>query len=401
MQEAPASSRSSRAFRLVVAVVLVGAALKLAAVVVVPMVAGVFLAVLAHPLKRRVAGAMPRRLQWVGVLVAFLAVLLGVSAFASLLALSGREVANALRERRPKIEQAIGDLRGRLERNGVPSSAIPGPAAPRGGAQGAPAGAGAPPAAAPDGAAPAPRTPPGGQGSGGGEAAGGAAKRVGSALLGTIGGLLLALGFCALALAEAGQTKERFTRAVGRDRAPAVLDAVDETTSAFRHYAWVKSLTSLITGTATFLASLALGIPLAWVWGLLAFLLEYVPSVGSVIAIVPPVAMALADGGPTDGLVALLVIGSLQVLLGNIVDPRIEGRLMQISPFGVLLSIVLWGWLWGPAGALLAVPMTVAIVIAARHIPGARGLAALLAGDGVGENGGARDGPPPAARRGR
>ena len=56
---------------------------------------------------------------------------------------------------------------------------------------------------------------------------------------------------------------------------------------------------------------------------------------------------------------------------------------MAISPFGVLLSIVFWGWLWGPVGALLAVPLTVAIVIACRHIPGAQGVATVVAGDGV------------------
>jgi predicted PurR-regulated permease PerM len=162
---------------------------------------------------------------------------------------------------------------------------------------------------------------------------------------------------------------------------PPVLDTVDEATRAFRRYAWVKTLTSAITGVASWLAALAFGLPLAWVWGLLAFLLEYVPSVGSLIAIVPPTLMALAVDGPSRALLVFLGIGTLQVLLGNVVDPKLEGRYMAVSPFVVLLSIVLWGWLWGPVGALLAVPMTVAVVITARHIPGARGLATLVSDD--------------------
>jgi AI-2 transport protein TqsA len=73
----------------------------------------------------------------------------------------------------------------------------------------------------------------------------------------------------------------------------------------------------------------------------------------------------------------------MQIVLGNVVDPKLEGRLMRLSPLGVLLSIVLWGWLWGALGALLAVPLTVAIAIACRHIRGARGVATVLAGDGM------------------
>jgi AI-2 transport protein TqsA len=198
-----------------------------------------------------------------------------------------------------------------------------------------------------------------------------------------LGGLVLALGFALLGLAEAGEVRRRIAHLGRGGGARRALDAIDEAAQAFRRYVWVKSLTSAITGVATWLAALAFGLPLAWVWGFLAFLLEYVPSVGSLIAIMPPTLMALAEDGPARAAAVFVTVGAIQIVLGNVVDPRLEGRLMAISPFGVLLSIIFWGWLWGPVGALLAVPLTVAFVIASRHIPGAHGVATVVAGDGV------------------
>jgi predicted PurR-regulated permease PerM len=200
--------------------------------------------------------------------------------------------------------------------------------------------------------------------------------------------LLLTLAFAALGLAEADEVRRRIAHVGNGGGARRALAAIDEAVPAFRRYVWVKTLTSAVTGVATWLAALAFGLPLAWVWGFLAFLLEYIPSVGSALAVLPPTLMALAEGGVQKAAAVLLVVGGLQVFFGNVVDPRLEGKLMSLSPFGVLLSIVFWGWLWGPAGALLAVPLTVAVVIACRHIPGARGVATVVAGDGVPERDG-------------
>ncbi len=355
--------------------IVVAAALKLAQPVLVPLVAGVFLAVVARPVQRRVAEALPGRLRWLGLVVAMLAVLAGVAAFGGALYLSGRAVAGELRDRRPRLEATLRQARERAARAGVPGTALPRwPGGGSGAASPRPAQGGAPPAA-------------GGAGGGAGE---GAVRRAAAGTVEALGGLLLALAFCALGLAESGAARRRLVRAVPDRATPAVLAAVDEAVAAFRRYAWVKTLTSAITGAATGLAALALGLPLAWVWGFLTFLLEYVPSAGSVLAVVPPTLMALADGGPARAATTFFAIGALQLVLGNVVDPKLEGRFMAVSPFVVLLSIVVWGWLWGPVGALLAVPMTVAAVIAARHTPGARGVAALLAEE---QDGGGAGGP--------
>lgn len=381
VHDAPAVG--ARIFRVVVGVVVAAAALKLASPVLVPLVGGVFLAVLARPLQRRLAEALPRPLRWLGLVTAMLAVLVGVAAFGGALYVSARAVADELRDRRPRLEATLAQARQRIARAGLPVSTLP--EVPGGGQTGAsrpqPAPSSAPPASRPSGsseAAAASGDSVSGGSESGGSAAAGVIRRAASGLTGALGGLLLALGFCALGLTEAGAARRRLARAVPDRATPEVLRTVDEAAAAFRRYAWVKTLTSAITGLATGLASLAFGLPLAWVWGFLAFLLEYVPSVGSVIAVLPPTLMALADGGPAHALAVFLGIGALQVFLGNVVDPKLEGRFMAVSPFVVLLSIVVWGWLWGPAGALLAVPMTVAAVITCRHVPGARGVATLL-----------------------
>jgi predicted PurR-regulated permease PerM len=121
----PSTPVGARVFRLVLGVVVAAAALKLARPVLVPLVAGVFLAVLARPLERRVAGALPRRLRWVGLVVALLAVLGGLAGFGGALYVSVRAVATELRERRPRLEASLAGVRARLARSGVPAGAMP------------------------------------------------------------------------------------------------------------------------------------------------------------------------------------------------------------------------------------------------------------------------------------
>lgn len=355
--------RLPRVFTTIVGSIIVLAAMRAASTVLVPVVAGLFLAVLARPLERILRGVMPRALGGLALLVTMLAVIAGFVAVGAVATAATRAVASELQERRPALERQADRLREMAAARGI---TLPGGASkPQGGS--APSGGEAPAASS--------SSPPA-------SAADVAGRAVLFAVSG-IGGLLLALAVCALVLSEREEGRRRIG-ALGRGSAgQRALDAIDEAAPAFRHYVMAKSLTSALTGTATGLAAWALGIPLAWVWGLIAFLLEYVPSVGSVIAIVPPVLMALADGGPTRGLLAFGVIATVQIVMGNVVDPRIEGKLMHISPTGVLVSVVFWGWLWGPVGALLAVPLTVAIVIACRHIPGSRGVATLVSGDRV------------------
>lgn len=347
MPPVPASAPASAASRYsvsplavrVISVLLVFAALKLGRPVLVPVTAGLFIAALLRPLHAWLRSRLHEKLKGLALVAAFLVALLGIGAFFTGLYVSGTAVAEEIQQRRPQLEQQFEQLKRRVERSGVTPSAT---------------------------------EPPKG-------AAGKVAGGVVLVTTKTLGELILVVAFAILALAEVENARDRLRRlGSGGERA---IRIIDDVSPSFRRYAWVKTLTSAITGLFTGLASWGLGLPLPYVWGFIAFLLEYVPSVGSVLAIVPPVLIALATGGPSQAGITLLVIGTGQIILGNIVDPRIEGKIEPISPFVVLLAIVVWGFLWGAAGALLAVPLTVGLTLAGKHLREVEPVDTLLSGD--------------------
>ncbi|MEJ2334545.1 MAG: AI-2E family transporter [Gemmatimonadales bacterium] len=136
-----------------------------------------------------------------------------------------------------------------------------------------------------------------------------------------------------------------------------------ETISAFsedvRRYIGIKTLVSLGTGglVAAWLAYLGVEYPL--LWGLLAFVLNYIPTIGSYIAAVPGVLFAYLQLGPGTGLAAAIGYLVVNTLMGNVIEPRVMGRGMGLSTLVVFVSLVFWGWVLGPVGMLLSVPLTV------------------------------------------
>jgi len=113
-------------------------------------------------------------------------------------------------------------------------------------------------------------------------------------------------------------------------------------------------------------------------WGLTAFFLHYIPSIGSFVAGVPPVLIALVQLGP--GSAAGVALGYLVIdmLLGNLVEPTLMGRRFGLSVLVVIMSLVFWGWVWGPVGMLLSVPLTIIVKIMLENTTDFRWLAILL-----------------------
>ncbi|HET9982258.1 MAG TPA: AI-2E family transporter [Longimicrobiales bacterium] len=162
------------------------------------------------------------------------------------------------------------------------------------------------------------------------------------------------------------------------------------------HYLTIKTLVSLATGILMGLLIWALGIDFPLLWGMLAFALNYVPNVGGAISVLPPVALALLANGPGRALLLLAGYFAVHILLGSILEPHFLGRKLGLSTLVVFLSLIFWGWLWGPAGLLLSVPLTMAIKIVLEQSDQLRWIAVLLGT--VGDAGPAAIRPrPPAA----
>lgn len=143
-------------------------------------------------------------------------------------------------------------------------------------------------------------------------------------------------------------------------------------------YIAIKTLTSLATGVVIALWVWVLGVDYAIFWGLLGFLLNYIPNIGSFIAAIPAVLMAAVQyGGGTALVVALGYVG-INVVIGGLIEPQFMGDGVGLSPLVVFMSLVFWGFLLGPIGMLLSTPLTISVKLALEGYPDARWIATLI-----------------------
>ena len=126
------------------------------------------------------------------------------------------------------------------------------------------------------------------------------------------------------------------------------------------------------------MAAIQLDVRFAFVWGLLAFALNYIPNIGSVLAAIPPIAQVLVFNGFYEALLVLAGYLLINLVFGNILEPRIMGRGLGLSTLVVFLSLIFWGWLLGPVGMLLSVPLTIIVKIALEQTAGGQSIAVLL-----------------------
>jgi len=147
---------------------------------------------------------------------------------------------------------------------------------------------------------------------------------------------------------------------------------------SINRYISIKTTISLVTGIVIWGWLALLGVDFAMLWGLLAFLLNFVPNIGSIIAAVPAVLLAWLQLGTGHALGAAAGYLVVNVVAGNILEPRYMGRGLGLSTLVVFLSLVFWGWVLGTVGMLLSVPLTMALKIALEANQGTRWFAALL-----------------------
>jgi len=145
-----------------------------------------------------------------------------------------------------------------------------------------------------------------------------------------------------------------------------------------QRYLGLKTVTSLTTGLLVGLWTAILGLEFAVVWGLLAFLFNYIPSIGSIVAAIPAILLALIQGGLGYALMVAVGYVVTNVGIGNFVEPWLMGRTLGLSTLVVFLSLVFWGWMWGGIGMLLSVPLTMIIKILFENTDDLRWIAIML-----------------------
>lgn len=197
----------------------------------------------------------------------------------------------------------------------------------------------------------------------------------------TVTYVFLVLLFMLFMLAESADMGERIHRAFPTEQASRVASVLKNIDSQVRQYLLTKTLISIGTGVLTSVVLWILGVDFAVMWGFVAFLLNFIPNVGSIIAsILPFVASLLQFDTFAVPLMVLLLLGGIQMMMGNVVEPRVMAVSLNLSALLVLGSLIFWGWLWGVLGMVLAVPLTSTLKIIFENVPELKPIAVLMSG---------------------
>lgn len=203
-----------------------------------------------------------------------------------------------------------------------------------------------------------------------------------SAFASTLSNLFLVMLVVIFILAEAAGMRRKLEVALetrpDADQGPARMERLEQVVDNVQRYLAWKTLISLGTGASVGIWCWILGVDFPFLWALVAFLLNFVPNIGSLIAAAPPVLLATIQFGP--GRAAAVAVGYVvaNTVFGNVVEPLVMGRKLGLSSLVVFLSLILWGFVWGPVGMLLSVPLTVIVRIGLEANPSTRWIAVLM-----------------------
>lgn len=171
-----------------------------------------------------------------------------------------------------------------------------------------------------------------------------------------------------------------------RTQAQRVTRIIGSIIRRVNRYLLVKGLISTVTGFLIFLIMSVFNLQFAVAMGLLTFVLNFIPSVGSIIAtLIVTLVAYIQVPEPQTAVLIFVLAGMTQFLLGNVIDPMLMGKTLRLSSFGIIISLAFWGAVWGIPGMFLAVPFMVAVMIVCSHIPAARPVAVLLSREGLPE----------------
>ena len=200
-------------------------------------------------------------------------------------------------------------------------------------------------------------------------------------ILTTLGAAILVAFMVVMMLLETESFRHNVRRGLHDKSSAEFFASVHNITRQFQTFFFTKTWISLLTGVVTALFTYAMGIDFPFIWGTLAFLLNYIPNIGSMISVIPPVVVAFVQfEAPGRAFGTGIGLTAVQMVIGNFIDPRAMGRSLSLSPFVVFASMIFWGWMWGLPGVFLSVPLTILIRIVFEHIPALRAVAIMMGG---------------------
>ncbi len=162
-------------------------------------------------------------------------------------------------------------------------------------------------------------------------------------------------------------------------------DIFDEISSDVVGYLRTKFILSLITGLCIYIAVKIIGLDFPVLWAFLAFVLNFIPTIGSILFVVLVSMMGFAQFFPSWGPILAVIISSLliEMIIGNFIDPMVQGNRFELSPFVVLFALLFWGWMWGPVGMFLSVPIVMTIKIICEKIPSLQFISIMIGKGGT------------------
>jgi AI-2 transport protein TqsA len=382
----------------VVLVILAGWALRGMAAVAVPVVLAVFVTLAVLPIDRYVAERMPRAFGWLGRAAVMLLLVVILGGFIGGLAYCVTRIVSEMPGLPQELDQMMPDMG--LEGGGSEPGEVDaadvlgedGTQAAGGDAGGDSDGAAARGSPAEGGASEGP-DPRGALAEGlqdlleeRGEMIVGPLMETGTALARTVlggmgvalGGMVLVLFLVLLALTEAPTWEKKFDRMPSRPghgnwrRANATMGA------ALRRFIATRALVGVISAVAYSAYIWPFGLDLILVWAILTFLMNFLPNIGAVISGVFPTIFAFLTLDPYSALLIAAGLIVIEQVIGNWIDPKLQGDSVALSPLVILIAVIFWGWIWGVAGAFLGTPMTLAIMILANNVEGLRPVALFL-----------------------
>lgn len=175
-------------------------------------------------------------------------------------------------------------------------------------------------------------------------------------------------------------TRHKIKKAFPHHQAKRITSVTGSITGQISRYLSIKLMISAVTASLVWLLLVLMGVDFPVTWAVFTFLLNFIPTIGSAIATIPPVLVAVVQFYPSFWPPIIVLIGLLviQQTMGSFVEPKLAGDSLNLSPVVILLSLVFWGWLWGITGAILSVPIASAIKIVCENIEGLRPVSVLM-----------------------